>query len=298
MDNYDQAERTRNDTTETTFAAEAANYIGNTLLINKVSEFNVSNAANIAAAAACNPDNSGYSQVKNDAKIILSEEAATYSGIAYVIFTDAGKIEIAEKLHVNLTDYLDLADSACSALAQGDYDILWEYKTDIAPDISELMLTEHQTLINTFTGLKGASAMVHDASPALTQAFAESFKLPRRIIEMIKLLMRPYKTSNLPFYERVMASLIIPTVNVHHTYVDILATDNATGNPLEGVVFSLDIAKKSGTTDYEGKATIEKTKSGKDILTGKIAGKTVYTGHIEIKRGRRNPFNLGLDLES
>ncbi|MEI8204895.1 MAG: hypothetical protein WCH34_17880, partial [Bacteroidota bacterium] len=228
-------------------------------------------------------------------KIALGETASTLSGLAYVALTDLGKIDVAEQLHINATDFTSVADSDCTALSQNDHDVMLAHKTDLLPDVTELMLTDFQDEITTFSGLQGTSDSVHEVSPTLTKAFVESFRPVRKIIEQIKLLMKPYKKSNKDFYDRVMASTIIPAVNVHHTFVNITVVNKNVSKVVEGILFTLTNAKKTGTTDWEGKLTLDKPRAGKDILTGVLDGKVVYLRHIEIKRGRENDFDIEID---
>ena len=295
MKNTEQAELTRNAGLDARLTAESDNYTGNVKLIAKIAEYRIAYAANLACSAAAHPNNSGFSLLKQKGKIALGETASTLSGLAYVALTDLGKIDVAEQLHINATDFTSVADSDCTALSQNDHDVMLAHKTDLLPDVTELMLTDFQDEITTFSGLQGTSDSVHEVSPTLTKAFVESFRPVRKIIEQIKLLMKPYKKSNKDFYDRVMASTIIPAVNVHHTFVNITVVNKNVSKVVEGILFTLTNAKKTGTTDWEGKLTLDKPRAGKDILTGVLDGKVVYLRHIEIKRGRENDFDIEID---
>ncbi|MEI8202936.1 MAG: hypothetical protein WCH34_07990 [Bacteroidota bacterium] len=295
MKNTEQAELTRNAGLDARLTAESGNYTGNVKLIAKIAEFRDAYAENLACSAAAHPNNKGFSILKQNGKLALGETASTLSGLAYVALTDLGKIDVAEQLHINATDFTSVADSDCSAVAQNDHDVMFAHKTDLLPDVTDLMLTDFQDEITAFNGLQGTSETVHEVSPTLTKAFVASFRPVRKIIEQIKLLMKPYKKTNKDFYDRVMASTIIPAVNVHHTFVNISVVNKNVSKIVEGIVFTLTKAKKAGSTDWEGKLTIEKPRAGKDVLTGVLNGKVVYLGHIEIKRGRENDFDVQID---
>ena len=238
MNNIYQAEMTRNQATETQMGLDSGCYTGNATLNTKFGQYKVANLANRKAASAAFPDNSGYSELKQEKKNALSEKASSYSGVSYVILTDLGKIEIAETLNVHETDYVKLADVACQALAQSAHDIMLENVEDLGDDVTEEMLEELQDEIDAFAAVKGTSDAKHEESPELTKAFVESFVPVRKLIVQMKLLLKPYKKTNKAFYDRVMAAMEIPAVNVHHTYVNICASEKGTGQAMEGVVFT------------------------------------------------------------
>ncbi len=297
MENPQQSEMTRNGAVKTQLGLDSGCMTGNVKLIAKSGQVIHAVDLNIAAAAAAYPDNSGYSSLKKLAKIDLSEKASTLSGLANVALNDLGKIDIADQLHVNETDYSVLADVACQALAQSAHDVMAENLDDLAPDITEAILEDLQDEIDKFALVKGTSDAKHEASPALTKAFEESFKPVRKLIEQLKMLMKPYKKTNKPFWDRIIAACNIPAINVHHTYVNICVTEKGTGKAMEGVVFTLTKGKKTDSSNWEGLLTLEKMVAGDDVLTGVFNGKVVVTAHIYIKRGRTNNFNFEIEVE-
>ncbi len=304
MDNLQQAEMSKYLNFKTQMANDALIYQNNPAVVTAVVAFNAANDINLQAAANAHPVNAGYSDEKRKFKKILSKMASNLSGKAWVRLTALGKTAIADKLFVNPNDFFSLADSAFIALCTGAYDIMLANINDLKPDyVTDANLVTFLGKINTFSGLKGTSDLVHEVSPLLTKAFEESFKPVSQAIEVVKLMVRDYDDEDYAdydpdFYDRTMTSTHLPAVNVHHTYVNIVAIDKITGKALEGILFTLTNAKKSGTTDWEGKVTLERPKAGKDILTGVLNGKVVYLEHIEIKRGKNNDFQLQLTIEN
>jgi hypothetical protein len=190
-----------------------------------------------------------------------------------------------------------LSDSACASLAQGAHDIMEANIGDLTGYVAPEDLETLKSTTEDFRNMQGTSELVHEVSPTLTKAFVDSFKPVKDAIETLKLLVRDYEATNIEFYNRFMASTVIPAVAVRHTYVSIHATGANSGNAVEGAVFTLTNAKKSGTTDWEGNALIAEVKQGKDVLTGvkknnEGVEQVIYTGHIEIKRGKTNLFEL------
>ncbi len=262
--------------------------------VRTVLDFKIAYANNFQAAASANPNNSGFSSLKGATKLELSDVAANLSGKAYVHFNDLEKASIAEQLHVYPTNYSQVADSLCGALAQGAHDLLFTHLNVLNPDtITPTMLIDFQNLINTFRSQQGNSSMLHELSPLLTKEYKDSFKVVDKKIFNLKLLTRDFEKINLEFFNKVKASTIIPPINVHHTFVEIIAVAKSTGNVVENVFFSLAKGlKKSGTTNEEGKTLLSKVRFGKDVLTVKIEGNEVQTNHIHIKRGVTNHYTI------
>ncbi len=297
MNNIEQIEMTRNQATETQMGLDSDCYTNNVKLNAKFGQYKAATLANRQAAAAAFPDNSGYSELKQEKKLELSYTVSTYAGLSHVALTDLGKTDIADTLHVNETDYSSLADVACQALAQSAHDIMLENVEDLGDDVTEEMLEDLQDEIDAFGVVKGTSDAKHEESPALTEAFVESFKPVRKLIEQLKMLLKPYKKSNKAFYDRVMTAMEIPAVNVHHTYVNICVSEKGTGKAMESVVFTLTKAEKTASTNWEGLATLARVRNGNDVLTGVFNGKVVVLAHIHIVRGRSNDFNFEIVVD-
>ena len=126
----------------------------------------------------------------------------------------------------------------------------------------------------------------------LTQEYKDSFKPVMMRVSHLKFLTRDYKTSNTAFFDRLMASTVIPTINVHHTYVEVHVSEKNSGKPVEGMSFKLNNCTKTGKTDWEGNAKLEEVKQGKAILTGEMGGVVKYESHITIKSGKVNHYDV------
>ncbi len=296
MTNREQAQMTMFAALKAELVASAAAFAGNQDYIDEVTLFNTNNGKNSDAATAAHADNSGFSADKLAAKKELTKMASNMSGKAYVKFTNLNKISLASQLHVEPTDYSTASDSQCAKLAQEAHKLMSDNIADLTPNtITAGMLTDLQGKIDTFTQKQGSSDTVHEVSPEMTRKFKDSFKPVMTNVDHLKLLTRDYESSNPKFYARLMASTVIPVINVHHTNVEVHATAKSTGKPVEGIEFSLTRANKSDITDYKGNAEIEHVKSGEDVLTGKMNGNTVYTAHVKIKRGTLNHYDVVID---
>jgi len=244
---------------------------------------------NLKCGTEAHASNSGYSTDKQTAKENLCESAANLSGKAYYKFRKLGKMNLAEQLHTEPTEYLYVSDSECANMAQTSLDLMKANLVDLGPKtVTADMLNELQKEIEHYKSVQGMSATVHGVSPALTKKYKDSFGPVLVSVENLKYLVRDFKGTNLAFYDRVMASTIVPTINIHHTTLSINALAKSNGAGVPKIVFSLATAKKSGTTDENGMAEIELIKAGMDTLTGVLEGKTVYSGPIHIKRGSAN----------
>ena len=296
MTNTEQAKMTMIAAVKAELVTSASAYTGNQDYIDEVALFNINAQKNSDAATAAHVDNSGYSADKMTAKIALTAMASNYSGKAYVKFTNLGNATLAAQLHIEPTDYLHASDSQCAKLAQEARDLMNTNIALLTPNtITAAMLTNLQSKIDAFKLIQGSSDTAHAVSPDMTRKFKDSFKPVMTNVDNLKLLTRDYETSNPKFFARLMASTVIPAINVHHTNVEVHATAKSTGKPVEGIEFSLTRANKSATTDYKGNAEIEHVKSGEDVLTGKMNGNTVYTAHVKIKRGTLNHYDVVID---
>ena len=271
-------------------------YQGDADYVAEVAAFRTAFQANKDAAEKAHVDNSGFSQDKLNQKLVLSQMASNLSGKAYVKFVNLNKLNLAEQMSTEPTDYSIKADSVCATLAQKAHDVMHDNLADLSPNtVTDANLVDLQKEIDKFTELKGSSEIVHEVSPELTQQFKDSFKPVMVRVDHLKLLTRDYKSSNPGFYTRLMASTKIPTINVHHTYVGGHVTRKSDGKPILGAVFSLTKGGKSDTTDHEGDFLIEEVKAGEDTLTGVLDGNVVYTGYITIKRGKTNHFDVVIE---
>ncbi len=274
-------------------AADNGAYAGNQDFIDEAGSFGDNAKTNTDAATAAHVDNSGFSAEKLKAKITLAALASNLSGKAYVKFINLGKLSIAQQLHIEPTDYKQESDSNCAKLAQEGHDLMNTNIGDLTPNTIDIgMLNGLQKSIDNFKSTAGSSDTVHETSVELTKKFKASFKPVMVNVEHLRLLARDYETSNNVFFTKLMASMVIPTINVHHTIVSITATAKSTGKAVENAVFTLTNPKKSGTTDFEGNAEIDEVKAGKDILTGVYNGAVIYTAHIVIKRGKTVHFDV------
>ena len=296
MNNRQQAQMTMFVALKAELVASATAYTGNQDYIDEVALFNINVQKNSDAATAAHADNSGFSAEKLTAKKELAKMASNMSGKAYVKFTNLNKTSLASQLHVEPTDYNDVSDSQCAKLAQEAHKLMSDNIGDLTPNtITAAMLTSLQGKIDVFTQKQGSSDTVHEVSPEMTRKFRDSFKPVMINVDHLKLLTRDYELSNPKFYARMMASMVIPTINVHHTNVEVHATAKSTGKSVEGMEFSLTKANKKDTTDFEGNAEIEHVKSGDDVLTGKINGAILYTANVKIKRGKLNHYDVVID---
>jgi hypothetical protein len=292
MTNTQQAQMTMFVALSTFLHDNESSYETNVDFMAEVVAFIAAYKANKEAAVAAHADNSGFSNDKLTEKIILSDMASNLCGKAWVKLRNIGKQSIAEQLHIEPSDYNHVADSQCAVLAQSAHDVMTLNIAFLGNTITAPMLVDLQKQIDKFLAIQGTSDTVHEVSPALTKQFKDSFAPVMAIITNLKLLARDYKTSNNEFYKSLLASTVIPAINVHHTYVAINALAKSTSKPVIGAIFSLTKGLKSATTDTDGNATIEEVKSGKDTLTGVLSGNVIYTGQITIKSGTTNHYHL------
>lgn len=297
MTNTEQAQKTMFVALDKELDDDEAAYAGNEDFEAEVGLFKEALAANNAKAVAAHQDNSGFSADKLKQKIVLGDMGSNLSGKAYVKLMNIGRQDLADQLHVEPTDYKQAADSQCVVMAKAGHKLMSDNLALLSPTgtITAAMLTDFMNEIVKFEAIQGTSETVHEVSPILTQAFKDSFEPVMLRVGNLKYLVRDYKTSNPGFYDRLMASTVIPTINVHHTYVEVHVVWKNSGAAVEGMIFSLSNSKKTATSDWQGNAKLSEVQSGKAVLKGELAGKVKYEAHIEIKRGKMNHFEAAID---
>jgi hypothetical protein len=299
MTNVQQADMTMFAAVKKELADDSGAYDGDEAMQAAADAFNEANDVNLAAAAAAHPDNSGYSEEKNNNKLVLAKLASNLCGRAFVTLSLQNKTSIAAQLSIFPTNYSSLADSPCASLAQKVHDVMSDNIGDLTGYVTAAKLVEFQKAIDHFKELQGTSDYVHEVSPELTEDFEDSFVPVKEKVEHLKLLVRDYEITNNAFYKRLMASTVVPTVNVHHTYVAIYAYSKETQRPLENITFTLTKGKKSAITDWEGNALIAEVRSGKDVLTATIGDennpKILLKLNIKIIRAKSNFFKIAIE---
>jgi hypothetical protein len=299
MTNKEQAQKSMFIALKHELEVDSAAYDGNEDYEAEVVAFNDALTDHNKKAVAAHVDNSGFSAEKLKKKIVLSDKASNLSGKAYVKFINLGMQSIAEELHTEPSDYSHVADSQCATLAQAAHDLMFSKLSvlSVTNTITAAMLVDFKQDIVDFLAIQGTSETVHEVSPQLTKEFKDSFKPVMMRVDHLKYLTRDYKTTNTEYFDRLMASTVIPTINVHHTYVEVHVVGKVSGKPIEGVVFTLSNCNKTGTTDWEGKATLEEVKKGKAVLKGELASKVKYEAHIVILSGKVNHFEVAIEEE-
>jgi len=297
MNNEQQAEMSMLSNVEAELSTDSTAYANDQNFKDKVEKFLLATAANRDAAAAAFPDNSGYSDMKNDTKDEMCEMAVILTAPAKVALRDLGKASEGDKLSVNITDFSILADSACEALARKNYNVLSTNSSVLIPNtFTQVALDDFSDKIELFHTQQGTSGEVHGVSPVLTQNFENSFIPCRLLLDDLKLMSKKYIQTNNGFFTRFNKSTKIPAINIHHTYVTITTTEKGNDKPVEGIIYTLEKAKKSAVSNYNGIAVIEKVRCGTDKLTGVFNNKELVNTHIKILRGKNNPFSYKVEF--
>ncbi len=293
MTNTEQARDTMYTALFEELTADSDQYDGNEDFMEEAADYMEDYAAYKVSLAAANVNNSGFSAEKLEAKQLLASFTSNLSGKAFVKFNKLGKLSLAEQLHTEPTDFTTESDAQCGANAQADHNLMFTNLALLTPTntVTGANLVTLQEKIDSFKSIQGTSETVHEVSTLLTKEFKSKAKILKSHIPNFKYLCRDYEESKPDFFKRMKGSMVIPTINVHHTYLEIHAA-SPSGVAVPNVLFTLTNAKKSATTNSEGNATIEEVKAGQDILTGTLNGAVVVTMNVTIKRGTTNHVNV------
>ncbi len=296
MDNKDQAKTNRLEATET-FLLNNETVFSTDVAFKKLRAKVGDSKTEVAAkAAAAGINNTGFSQIKQDAKVDMAEEAATLSGYAYVYFDEIGRTDLSSQCHINITDYLSLADPAAASLAQAAHKLMSDHQTELDPEgVTAANLTALQTKIATFTNAQGTSGMVHQVSAADTASFKASIAVADDRIAKLLILAKRYKKTAPEFYNKLILATTLPPVNVHHTTVSITVVDATNNAAIAGAVATVEsYPNKQGTSDATGVLHIEKVKSGNRNITVAANGHSSKTVTVAVQSGKDNTVTVAL----
>lgn len=298
MNNLEQAKMTRNEGIATFLNTNAAAYTSDNAMKALVTRFLKNKKAVTDDAALMTADNSGFSQMKVDAKFDAADFAATLCGAAQVKLDELGKHDVSVLLHDAVSYYTAPADADAATRLQAAHDVIDANLAIITDDyVKAAELASLQTLIDTFNATTGTSQAVHSTTPAVTASFKSNIKLTDADAKDFVKLVRKYKSSNKNFYEGIIAVSKTPAVAVQHTSVDITITDAATNAPVAGAVATLSNSKKTAASIANGFAHFEQVGGGNVTLSITATGYKPFTMLVHINAGKDNSFAASLEKE-
>ncbi len=244
-------------------------------------------------------DNKGFSADKLEKKNLLADEAALLSGYAFVKWgpTKLNKPAFALQCHTFATDYLGIADVECTALAQAAHDLMFNNSGDLTGYVAAGDLTHLQTTINNFTAADGSSQSVNAASPADTAAFKTALRNENKCIPDLLFMVRPFKTINKTFYDKVVLLCELPAVSVLHTDVIVTVLKTENNEVITDAHGTLSNTKKTDDTDIHGELEIDEVHSGKAILTITQPDRVTIVEEITIQIKHVNHYTVHMTLK-
>ena len=292
MTNLEQAKMNRNNALLSYLNDNAAVTASNLPFTTQKDKTSTDVAACILAASKAGADNTGFSEEKLAAKTAMARLAAQLCGYAQVKFDLLEKYSLSEQLNESETFYLAAADAEAGARALAAVNVMTENISDLTDYVSASQLDDLTEAIGEFMQAEGSSGSVHSASPALTQAFKSALKKTDIDVKNITKLGKFYELSNPGFYEGLLEVCQIPTVNVHHTNVDLTLHDSVDGTPIANATASLSNSSKTGTSDATGFLHIDHVQMGNATLSITCTGYEPLSMLIHILNGHDNSFNL------
>src|ERR1035437_5464340 len=188
------------------FTTDRANYAAQLVVVNNL-------------ATILSVDNTGYSQQKLYAKVVMADKAAALCGFAVVGLKKLKKNLEASQLHISSTEYSHIPDTESKALAQSVHDEMENIINSLDGYVTDTDLSDLQTLIDKFSATQGSATSVNTGTPQQRNNFKQAVINIDAIIADILLLARKYITSNADFYNNLVAQTAVPVVNIHHTTI-------------------------------------------------------------------------------
>ncbi len=293
MNDREEAKMRRNSGLPGFFSDNAAAYAADNAFLAIVKKFNTDYGVALSYAGNTGLDNSGFSQEKLNAKNAAGLVAATLSGRAQVILESLGMFSVANGLHDSESYYTHVADLDASSRLQAVYSLLNANLLTITADyVTAEDLTNLQNLTNTFMQTGGSSQQVHAQSPVQTKKFKSALKVVDVDIKNMLKLGKTYKTTNVDFYNGLVAGCKMPAIIDHITSADITVNDSVTGAPIVGAKGSFSNSKNGMVSDANGFMQEDHMLDGNPTLTITATGYPVYTSLVHIVHGTDNSFHV------
>lgn len=260
-----------------------AAYVGNTPLINKVTDLGNAITAVETSEAAQTVDTKGYTAIKNAAKETMAEKAWQIAKPLSIFAKNTGNTVLQNEIDFELSDLLSVADevakSRCTliraravtnqaALTAGGY------------QITAAMTTSLTSAINDFNLKKGQKVTAKSGTKAATVSLGTNMKTMMGISNDILDLSVTYASSNATFYNTLQDAFEVGSVGVRHIAMRVTCNDQVTGVRLENVdvrIVELNITVKSskrGIADFShndvpegGNYTVTASKNGYVLFT-------------------------------
>lgn len=246
------------------------------------------------SAALTTLDNTGFSEEKLTKKNIMAQTAATLSANAQLKLEQIGKNAEAEQLQEFASYYSGSADALALARAEQAYDTLNNHIADLDPDyVSKAELAQFKLEITDYADCKGSSMQVNTTSPAITAAFKADLAKTDKDVENIKKRALKY-TKDEVFYKSLSDVLKTPPVPVRHTEIDVIATNEATSDPLAGVKVTVSLTPKVVFTNEKGVGHYDSCKPGEAVITAELEGFQTFKGTYIIRRSELNVIRIKL----
>ncbi len=210
-----------------------------------------------------------------------------------------GNNTISKALKDAVTYYVRASDAVCATRLMSVYNVMHTNLLLITPDyLTAAQLATFLTKITSFRTMKGSTTLVNTNMPVLTAQLKTDLKQTSADILVLKMLLKKYKTTNLVFFNGLMAACKMPAVTILHTPVYITVIDeSSTSIPpavLSDVQGTLTKSKQLPVTNIAGIMVYYNVQGGK--TTGTFAKPGFITKIVEmpIVSGKTNTFTVAL----
>jgi hypothetical protein len=257
----------------------AAAYVGNTPMINKVTDLGNAITAVEGSEDAQGADTKGFTTSKKSSKVTMCMQAWIIAKPLSIYAKNTGNAVLLAEVDFELSDLVAVDDATSkdrctliknravtnqAALTLGGY------------QITAAMTTALNTSINDFNTKKGAKGTAKSGTKAATANVKTNAKTMVGICDDILDLSTSYALSNPTFYNAVQDAFAIGTLGVRHRALRVTCSDQVTGvrrSKVDVTIVELGLTVKSskrGIVDF----------SHQDLAEGNYTVRCVRNGYV------------------
>jgi len=258
-------------------------------LVKEVANFNKLNTTLNGYITAQQQTSTGITEQRNayfDALVTLIVKAASK---AHVWASDNNDEKLKAIFNAPESDFYSMPEQEAFAKIQLIRNTLNTNIGSITPDynLSAIDVTAIDTAITNYQSHIGETGTAIGGHKASTQEIKDTIKsINTSLKTMDKLIPSEYSDTNHDFVLNYQNARIIDDIGTHHNAIELTITDAATGNPVQGAIFSITGTTKTATSNIDGIAQIIGIKANKYNTTVTATGYQAQTPVITIIKSK------------
>jgi hypothetical protein len=239
------------------------------------------------------------SGVATDKKVLrasLCQQGADIAAVVYAYAASIGNNTLKESMAFSRSDLRNMRDDQLAPTSLNIHDTANANLVSLAfYGITAPMLASFNSLIEDYSDAvptpRNAAVLRKTYSAELKTLFIEADSL---LTEQMDKTAVQFKAANLQFYDAYKNNRIIIDAATSATQVKGIVTDNATDNPLNAVVVTVQDQSYTTTTDHNGNYTLKIPVHGFYKIIFTKAGYVVNAAEVDVKIGQTSSLDITL----